>query len=266
MLTSSDEKPLAGMDLQLTWVDPDEPMLLTTDSEGKCVATWSGAEEGTHHISARFPGDEYHSPSSASEEFELRGPLPTVLAVNIQKSADDLPDIWGTGETMPVEFLLSDVHRQPVIGRRLIVSIGETDQPVEVITDASGRGYTDLTGPVPGSYQIVANFAGDLHYLPASMTRQVELVEFREDVVRRYNDFLARIREQVPGIPDQATPREVEALVVTSGFSLDQRALEEIIARFEEADYSLHEISRARFESMYRACRRLMEDQASDGN
>ena len=85
-------------------------------------------------------------------------------------------------------------------------------------------------------------------------------------MVRRYNDFLIWIREQVPNIPDQATPREVEALAVASGFPLDQRALEEVIARFEEADYSLHEISRARFESMYRACRQLMADQASDGH
>ena len=265
-LTSVDEKPLADMDLYLEWEDPDEPMLLTTDIEGRCVATWSGAEEGTHRVSARFQGDEHHSPSSASEEFELRGPVLTTLTVNIRKSADDLPDTWGTGETIAVEFLLADIHRQPVTGRRLVASIGETDQPVEVITDASGRGYTDLTGPVPGSYQILANFAGDLDYLPASVARQIELVEFREDVVRRYNDFLAWIREQVPGIPDQATPREVEALAVASGFLLDQRALEEVIARFEEADYSLHEISRARFESMYRACRRLMADQANDSN
>ena len=265
-LTSADENPLAAMDLYLEWADPDEPVLLTTDIEGRCTATWYGAEEGTHRVSARFPGSEHLSPSSVSEEFELLGPVPTGLAVNIQKSAEDLPDIWGTGETMLVEFLLSDVHRQPVIGRRLIVSIGETDQPVEVITDASGRGYTDLTGSVPGSYQVSADFAGDLDYLPASMARQIELVEFRADVVRRYNDFLAWIREQVPGIPDQATPREVEALAVASGLRLDQRALEEVIARFEEADYSLHEITRARFDSMYRACRRLMADQAGDGN
>ena len=265
-LTSADGNPLADMDLHLEWGDLGESMLLTTDIEGKCIGTWSGAEEGTHRVSARFPGSEHHSPSSAGEEFELRGPILTGLAVNIRKAADDLPDIWGTGETMTVEFLLSDVHRQPVIRRRLIVSIGGTDQLVEVITDASGRGYTDLTGPVPGSYQVAANFAGDLDYLPSAMTRQIELVEFRADVVRRYNDFLAWIRQQVPGIPDQATPREVEALAVASGFPLDQRALEEVIARFEEADYSLHEISRARFESMYRACRQLMADQASDSH
>ena len=47
-------------------------------------------------------------------------------------------------------------------------------------------------------------------------------------------------------------------MVVGSGLPVNQRALEEVIARFEEADYSLHQISRPRFESMYRACRELM--------
>ena len=49
-------------------------------------------------------------------------------------------------------------------------------------------------------------------------------------------------------------------MVVASGLPLDQRALEEVIARFEEADYSLHQINRPRFEAMYRACLEIMRD------
>ena len=45
--------------------------------------------------------------------------------------------------------------------------------------------------------------------------------------------------------------------MVASGLSLDQRALEELIARFEEADYSEHDIGRRQFEAAYRAWRRL---------
>ena len=265
-LTLADEEPLAAANLYLEWTDSAEPVLLTTDREGRCIATWSGVDRGTHRVTARYPGDERHSPSSTSEEFELRGPVPTLMEVNISKPADDLPDVWGTGEKIQVEFSLVDAYGLGVVGRHLIVAIGDSDQPVEVITDASGRGHTDLTGPIPGTYQIAADFAGDPDYLPTSRARQIELVEFRQDVVLRYNNFLAWVRGEVPNIPDQATPREMEALVVASGLPLDQRALEEVIARFEEADYSLHEIGRARFESMYRACLKLMADQAHDGH
>ena len=76
----------------------------------------------------------------------------------------------------------------------------------------------------------------------------------------RYNSFLPWIREREPGISEQATPREMELKVVTSGMPVDQRALEVVISRFEEADYSLHEIDRPRFEAMFRAHRNIMGD------
>ena len=75
--------------------------------------------------------------------------------------------------------------------------------------------------------------------------------------MKRYNLFLAGMRKKVSGISGKATPREVESVVVASGISLDQRALEELIARFEEADYSEHDIGRRQFEAAYRAWRRL---------
>ena len=259
-LIDANEDPLEAANLYLDWPGFGEPVLLTTDPEGRCAASWLGTERGTCRVTARYPGDQNHAPSSTSEEFELRGPVPTQLEVNISKPANDLPDIWGTGEEIAVEFVLVDTYGRGVVGRRIVVTIGDTDQPVEVITDDSGRGRTDLTGPVPGTYPIAANFAGDLDYLPSSGDRQFQLVEFRSYVVRHYNDFLAWIRGQVPNIPDQATPREMEAMVVASGLPVDQRALEEVIARFEEADYSLHEIGRARFESMHRACTKLMAE------
>ena len=75
--------------------------------------------------------------------------------------------------------------------------------------------------------------------------------------MKRYNLFLAGVRRRVSGISGKATPREVESVVVASGLPLDQRALEELIARFEEADYSEHDIGRRQFEAAYRAWRRL---------
>ena len=259
-LIDANEDPLETANLYLDWPGFGESVLLNTDPEGRCTAAWLGTERGTYRVTARYPGDQHNAPSSTSEEFELRGPVPTQLEVNITKPTYDLPDIWGTGEEIAVDVVLVDTYGHGVVGRRIAVTIGDTDQPVEVITDDSGRGRTDLTGPVPGTYPIAANFAGDLEYLPSSGDRQLQLVEFRSYVVRRYNDFLAWIRGQVPNIPDQATPREMEAMVVASGLPVDQRALEEVITRFEEADYSLREIGRARFESMHRACAKLMAE------
>ena len=129
-----------------------------------------------------------------------------------------------------------------------------------LLTDAEGRCRTIWTGSVPGTYRVAADFAGEDQYLPASAHHELEVVDFREDVVRRYNSLLPWVREREPLISEQTTPREMEVMVVEGGTPVDHRALEIVIARFEEADYSLHEIDRPRFEAMYRAHRKIVGD------
>ena len=41
---------------------------------------------------------------------------------------------------------------------------------------------------------------------------------------------------------------------------MDQRALDEVITRFEEADYSEHDIARRHYEAMYKAWRIVVGD------
>ena len=257
-LTGGPELPLARANLELEWGDAGETRRLRTDREGRCLATWTGDARGIYRVTARFAGNRDYLPVTAGAEFRLRGPAPTQLEIDFLKPAADLPDIWGIGEQVQMEFTLVDDEGQGVAGRAVQVTMGEPPQLVDVVTDGRGQGRTEWNAAIPGVYQASVEFVGDEDYLPSSGIREFELVEFREEVVRRYNLFLDWARERSSGIEEQTTPREVESLVVGSGVPLDQRALEEVISRFEEADYSVHEIDRRRFEAMYRACRRIL--------
>ena len=265
VLTGESGEPVRGATVELEWSDSGETTQLTTDRRGRCDATRPVDTGGVHQVTARFAGDERYLPVTASAEFALQGPAPTgMVATRLEvaffKPAEDLPDIWGTGEQVRVEIALLDSSGQGVAGRTVTAAMGEPAQPVQLLTDAGGRCRTDWTGTVPGTYRVSVDFAGAERNLPVSGQREFEVVDFREDVVRRYNSFLPWIREREPSISEQATPREMELKVVTSGMSVDQRALEVVISRFEEADYSLHEIDRPRFEAMYRARRNIMGD------
>ena len=88
------------------------------------------------------------------------------------------------------------------------------------------------------------------------------MVDFRQEIVRLYQGFEVWAWEQRPA-SEGKTPREVEALLVGSGVSLDQRALDEVISRFEEADYSEHPIERRHYEAMYRAGNSLLRSSAN---
>lgn len=261
VLTGESDKPIADVTVQLDWGDSEEPRQLTTDRKGRCAATWSAHEEGAYRVTASFAGDDRHLPATAVEEFRVHGgQVGTHLSIALVKPAEDLPFIWGIGELVHVDIMLQDDSGEGVGGRTVTVMIDERDQPVGLLTDADGRCRTSWTGTVPGTYRVAADFAGEDQYLPSSAHHELEVVDFREDVVRRYNSLLPWVREREPLISEQTTPREMEVMVVAGETPIDHRALEVVIARFEEADYSLHEIDRPRFEAMYRAHRKIVED------
>ena len=265
VLTGESGEPLRRAVVELDWGGSGEPVVLTTDRRGRCMAGWSGNAAGTYIVTAHFAGDGSHQPVTASAEFRLRDPYPGhLIATHIDlvfvKPAEDLPNIWGIGEQVNVDITLTDVLGESVSGRRITATMGGPGRPLELVTDVQGRCSTAWAGDIPGTYMVDVNFGGDDRYAPISAQAEFEVVDFREEVVRRYNSFLPWVRERDLSISDQATPREMEVMVVTSGIPIDQRALEVVIARFEEADYSLHEIDRPRFEAMYRARRAIVGD------
>ena len=260
ILTGESGEPIARVTVQLDWGVSEEPRQLTTDRKGRCAATWSAHEEGAHRVTASFAGDYYYLPVTAVDEFQVGGQVATRLDIALVKPAEDLPFIWGIGEPVHVNIMLLDDSGEGLGGRTVTMVIDDTDQPVGLLTDAEGRCRTSWTGSVPGTYRVAADFAGEDQYLPTSAQHELEVVEFREDVVRRYNSFLPWVREREPRISEQTTPREMEVMVVEGETPIDHRALGVVVARFEEADYSLHEIDRPRFEAMYRARRKIVGD------
>ena len=204
--------------------------------------------------------DDDRLPVATAEQLRVRGRMATHLEITLVKLAEDLPYIWGIGEQVEVNIMFTDDSGDGVTGQTVTAVIDESGQPVELTTDSAGRCHTSWTGTVPGTYRVVVDFAGGDRLLSASAHHEFEVVDFREDIVGRYNSFLPWVRERDPRISEQNTPREVEVMVVDSGMPVDHRAMEVVIARFEEADYSLHEIDRPRFEAMYRARRKIVRD------
>ncbi len=259
-LTDESGRGIAEAEIRVVWGDEEAQMELVTDRKGKCTASWAGNEPGMYRVTAEFAGTERFSSVETLEEFELRLLLPTRLEVSFVKPAEDLPEIWGVGEEVKVTLALLDDVGRGLQGRSIRVLIGDTGEMEELVTDDDGRCESVWRGAELGVYQVEAEFTGDEGHLPSEGRGRFEVVEFRDDIVKRYNLFLAGMRQKVSGISGKATPREMESVVVASGLPVDQRALEELIARFEEADYSEHDIGRRQFEAAYRAWRRLGEE------
>ena len=192
----------------------------------------------------------------------VREPVSTHLSIEFRQAAQDLPDVWGMNEEIEVIFTLTDQQGRSVQCASVEVTTSESTEPEHLQTGDEGSCAASTPGVSPGAHHVSAKFGGDDDHLPAVARREYRIVDFREEIVRIYNDFLRWVLGRVPGASDRSTPREIEVMVVGSGLQIDQRALEEIISRFEEADYSEHVITRRQYEAMYRAWRSTVGDRA----
>ena len=154
---------------------------------------------------------------------------------------------------MTVTVSVTDEDGAAIAGAIVDVSVAG-DAPTGFALLGNDGAYTFVwSSEEPGDYPVLVEFAGDDDRLPASETRIIRIVDFREEIVRLYDVFLEWAKERAGDVTEQSTPREVEALLVSRGQPIPQKALDELISRFEEADYSEHPIARRHYEAMYRA-------------
>ena len=199
------------------------------------------------------------------EELEaepLPEPDPTRLELLLEPPAPDLPAVWGEGEQVTVLVALS-VEDGPGLASSPVELEIPGNERITLQTDEAGRcGYT-WQADVPGDHEFTAYFEESDLYLASTASVPFRVVDFREEIVRLYNEFVAWAGERI-GRTSGRTPRELEALLSTSGEPADFRAVDEIISRFEEADYSEHEIGRRQYESMYRSWRSVVQSPEED--
>ena len=180
------------------------------------------------------------------------------LEVGFNKAAD-LPEVWGVGEEVIVTLTAVDAEGQALVGAEIAVAVAD-EEPVALVSGDDGSCTLHWTASEPGEHTVSATLAGDEDRPPASEIRNFRVVDFRAEIVRLYNSFLEWARAGTGSALDKATPREVELMLVSSSLHVSQKSLDELISRFEEADYSEHPIARRHYETMYRAWREVVEE------
>ena len=193
-------------------------------------------------------------------------PLPepelTRLELLLEPPAPDLPAVWGEGEEVTVLVALSVEDGPGLVNSRVELEAPGGER-VTLQTDDAGRCRYTWQADLPGDHEFTAEFEESDLYLSSTASVPFRVVNFREEIVRLYNDFAAWAGQRIGGTAGR-TPRELEAILSTSVEPVEFRAVDEIVSRFEEADYSEHEIGRQRYESMYRAWHSVVAPSASE--
>ncbi|MCY4583391.1 MAG: HEAT repeat domain-containing protein [Chloroflexi bacterium] len=189
-------------------------------------------------------------------------PRPVQLQIAFQRAAADLADVWGVGEEVSITVSVADEEGLAIAGAIVDVSVADHSISQLAVVGNDGAYPFSWSSAEPGEYPVSVGFAGDYDHLPSAESRVLRIVDFREEIVRLYGTFLDWAKERDPGVTEQSTPREVEVILVNRGLPIPQKALDELISRFEEADYSEHPITRRHYEAMYRAWSAVVEARA----
>jgi uncharacterized protein YxeA len=79
----------------------------------------------------------------------------------------------------------------------------------------------------------------------------VRIVDYREEIVRMFNEMYLNYSSRYEGMGDKMTPRELERAIGLNLPEAKRKALGVAVTVFEFANYSLHAIRRRDYERMY---------------
>lgn len=82
-------------------------------------------------------------------------------------------------------------------------------------------------------------------------------MDYREEIVELFYKLVDNLQKLGLPVSDKYTPRKIQYLVAEAKAGILEKAMEDAIVCFEEADYSTHTISRQHYERMYLSVREI---------
>ncbi len=134
---------------------------------------------------------------------------------------------------------------------------GEADREVLLSVDGGDARKVRLDGGIArvmfrlpkGRHRVMVGHDGPDVPGEASWT-DVQIVDYREEIVRMFNELCRNLKSCIADVSDEMTPREMERVVIRrmpeSGDSMGA-----VVTVFELANYSPHAVKRTEYESMY---------------
>ena len=181
-------------------------------------------------------------------------PMPPVH-IELPQIPATMPDVWGRDDDLLIVFSV-DGTPQMLAQYSLDIDLEPGSSLRSPIT-ADGRARQTYAFHQTGQYNIQAVLVKDVRngYLPA--TRMVRIIDYREEIVRLCNEMLVLLKSQDLPLTSKMTIREVEILLWKAYPALPVNITKDLIWVFEEANYSLHPITRPAYEKMFKAVKEI---------
>jgi len=180
------------------------------------------------------------------------------LAIDFPQIESPFPNVWGVAEPLEMVFHLADPQGGELASIPLEVYIG-SELIAQLVTDKSGTGKLNHTFNEKGQCEVIVQAREALGIGDVSARRILRIVDYREEIVNLFEALLNWFRQCGIELDTKLTPREIEYQVLDAGTGIPEKVIYRAVSCFEEADYSLHSITRCNYQDMYLAQREIRE-------
>jgi hypothetical protein len=171
---------------------------------------------------------------------------------------EPLPAVWGVSEPITVQVRLKDSNGKILPSQPCNVDFGD-GETVQAISDGEGYIRLEHLFNTKDEYAINCLYQDSKTGKEISSWRKIRIVEYREEMVRLFNEMLETLNIRNVRIEPEMTAREVEVLLEERLKGVSSDAIRKIVAGFEEANYSVHPVTRESYVAMYPAVREVLD-------
>ncbi len=153
---------------------------------------------------------------------------------------EPFPAIWGAGEALEVTIERKDSAK----GEAVLDIDGNTARDVR-LENGMTKVRLDLD---KGDHRITVSTKDSI---AGPSWAEVRIVDYREEIIRMFNELYTGYSACNGGIGDKLTPRELERAIGQGLPDEKKKPLSAAVTTFELANFSLHSIGRRDYERMY---------------
>ncbi len=180
---------------------------------------------------------------------------PQLLQIALPHIATQFPPVWGVNEQLRAEIVLDESLLERTENKEVRISI-DTGKEIPIVLSRPGRAEYSCVFIEKGEHKIRASFSETPEHLALSTEVRLRIVDYEEEILRLYDEFLRKLSGQGIDIRKEMTAREIEYLILSES-NLDADSMREVTTCFEKIEYSNHLATRKDYEILYLSLKEL---------
>jgi len=195
---------------------------------------------------------------TVEEELIYRPQKMQPLKIVLPDIDSQFPNVWGIVDKLRIEIVLDKSVLEETEKKDVEVFIDE-ETIASVRPSEQGRAELCYGFIKKGEHKVRAILPGISGRRPWNAEINLRVVDYGEENIRLYNEFLEKLASYNIHARNEMTVREIESLILRTG-DFDPKTLWKVTTWFEKAEYSNHPAARKDYEIMYLSLKELNID------